>query len=192
MKRILHGAAAVVLAGLPTLALAAEEAAEHHHEVHGIPWAKLVFSTINLAIFVAILARFVWPNVKDLLRSRRADIVDLLEKASKAKGEAEQLKREWETRMANVSTELEAMRRQAEADIAGERQRILEATRKVADAIRRDAARTAEQEVRNAEAMLRQEVAAQATAVAKDLARQRVGADDQRRLVAEFIEQVRS
>jgi F-type H+-transporting ATPase subunit b len=192
VKRILHGAAAVVLTSLPTLAAAAEEAAEHHHEAHGIPWPKLIFSTINLAIFLAILARFVWPNVKDLLRSRRADIVDLLEKASKAKAEAEQLKREWESRMANVNTELEALRRQAEADIAGERQRILEATQKVADAIRRDAARTAEQEVRNAEAMLRQEVAAQATAVAKDLARQRVGADEQRRLVSEFIGQVRS
>lgn len=192
MKRFLSGAAALVLTALPALALAAEKAAEHHHEPHGIPWAKLAFSTINLAIFLYILARFVWPNVKELLRTRHSDIVDLLEKASKAKAQAEQLKREWESRIANLNTEIEALRRQAEADIAGERERILEATRKVAEAIRRDAVRTAEQEVRSAEAMLRQEVAAQATAVAKDLARQRVGAEDQRRLVGEFIEQVRS
>jgi F-type H+-transporting ATPase subunit b len=191
VKRFLSGAAALVPTALPALALAAE-AAEHHHEPHGIPWAKLAFSTINLAIFLYILVRFVWPNVKELLRTRRSEIVDLLEKASKAKAEAEQLKREWESRIANLNTEIEALRRQAEADIAGERERILEATRKVAEAIRRDAARTAEQEVRNAEAMLRQEVAAQAIAVAKDLARQRVGAEEQRRLVGEFIEQVRS
>ena len=187
MTRSLRTAPALVLLALPTLVLASEA---EHQAPHGIPWGKLAFSTVNLAIFVVILARFVWPNVKDLLRSRRADVVGLLEKASKAKAEAERLQREWEARVANLNVELEALRRQAEADIAAERQRILEATRKVAEAIRRDAERTAEQEVRGAEAMLRQEVAAQAFAVARDLARQRVGANEQQRLVAEFLQQV--
>lgn len=188
MRRGARIGAALFAALLPALALAAEA---EHHAPHGVPWAKLIFSTINLAIFVAILARYVWPGVKASLSARRVEVLDLLEKASTAKAESERLQKEWQTRLANLNTELEELRRQAAADIAAERQRILEAARRVAEGIRRDAERAAEQEVRNAETRLRQEVAAQALAVARRLAAERVGPNEQRRFVAEFLEQVR-
>jgi F-type H+-transporting ATPase subunit b len=178
---------ALLLVLVPAVALAAE----HHAAPHGIPWGKLLFSTVNLAIFIAILRSFAWPGIREALSSRRAEVVDLLEKAAKAMAESEQLQRESQQRLANLDVELQEMRRQTQADIAAERERILEATRKVAETIRRDAQRAAEQEVRNAEGLLRGEVAAQALAIAERLAKQRIGANEQRRFVSEFLEQVR-
>ena len=172
----------------PVLALAAEGG---HHEPHGVPWAFLAFSTVNLAIFLAIMARYLWPGIRDTVRTRRSDVVELLQKASAAKAESERLQKEWQARLANLDSELETLRRQAAIDIAAERERILEAAKRVAEAIRRDATRAAEQEVRNAEATLRHEVAAQALRIARRLAPERIGANDQRRFVAEFLQQVR-
>jgi F-type H+-transporting ATPase subunit b len=189
MKHGARIATALFAVLLPALVLGAEGG--HPHEPHGIPWAKLIFQTINVAIFLGILARFVWPGVKTTLQSRRTEVVDLLEKAAKAKAESERLQKEWQARLANLESELDQLRRQAKADISAERDRILAAAKQVADSIRRDAERAAEQEVRSAEAKLRQEVAAQALAVARRLAGERVRPDDQRRFVAEFLEQVR-
>ena len=188
MTRLLRGSA-VLLVLAPAVAFAA--GGEHHAAPHGIPWAKLAFSTVNLAIFIAILRSFAWPGIRQTLISRRSEVVDLLEKAAKTKAESEQLRKESQERLANLDVELNEMRRQTLADIAAERERILEATRKVAEAIRRDAQRAAEQEVRNAEGLLRAEVAAQALAIAERLAKQRVGPNEQRRFVSEFLEQVR-
>jgi F-type H+-transporting ATPase subunit b len=181
---------------LPVLALASTGA--EHHETHGIPWAALLFSTANLAIFLLVLPRLLplflktmgLPASRDDLQSRRADIQNALQQAAKAKDESERLKEEWERRLANLGTEIEALRQQARQEVAAEREQILAAAKQLADNIRRDAQKAAEQEVRNAEANLREEVAAQALAVARRLAPQRLSPADQERFVGDFIQQV--
>jgi F-type H+-transporting ATPase subunit b len=171
-----------------------------HDESHGIPWKFLAFATVNLAIFLFVLPRLLplflktmgLPASRDDLKSRRADIQSALQQAAKAKEESERLKEEWERRLANLGTEIEALRRQAREEIAAEREQILAAATKLADAIRRDAQKAAEQEVRNAESRLREEVAAQALAISRRLAPQRLTATDHERFVGDFIRQVQS
>ncbi len=181
--------------------VAAVATAETHHgtEHHGIPWGTLVFSTINTAIFLWILLRYLWPFVCELMgwpwtpklaEERRQRIVATLEQAAKAKQEAERLKAEWEQRLASLSAEIESLRTQARADIAREREQILAAARKTAEGIRRDAERAADQEVRNAQALLREEVAQRALAIARRLAQERLTAADKDRFVDEFVRQV--
>jgi F0F1-type ATP synthase membrane subunit b/b' len=182
---------------MPAVAMAAE--AEHHHEPHGIPWAKLIFSFINLGIFLylfprlapAILPKLGLPGSKDDLRERQRLVVDALEKAAKAKQESERLQVEWQQRLASLDGELQALRAQAEKEVAAEREQILAAARRLAETIRRDAQRAAEQEVRNAENVLREEVAKQAFAASCRLATSRIGESDQRRFVSEFIDEVK-
>lgn len=181
VRRLLSIALAALL---PVVALASEA---EHPAPHGVPWLKLLFSAVNVLIFLAVLRSRVWPALRQALRSRRERIIGALEQAGRAKRESERLQAEWRERLANVSAELEAMRQQARADIAAERDQILNAARQVADAIRRDARRTAEQEVRNAEALLRAEVAANALAIARRLAPQRLTAVHQREFISDFM-----
>ncbi len=178
----------IALAALVPVAVLAAEA--EHHAPPGVPWLKLLFSAVNVLIFVALLRSRVWPALRRALRSRRERIIAALEQAAHAKRESERLQAEWRARLANVSVELEAMRQQARADIAAERDQILNAARQVAEAIRRDARRAAEQEVRNAEALLRAEVAANALAIARRLAPQRITAVHQREFIGDFLHEV--
>jgi F-type H+-transporting ATPase subunit b len=187
---------AVLLQLLPAAALAAET--EHHHAPHGVPWGKLIFSFINLGIFLylfpklapAILPKLGLPGSKQDLLDRQSMVVDALEKAAKAKEESERLQAEWKQRLASLDDELQKMRLQVEKEVAAEREEILAAARRLAETIRRDAQRAAEQEVRNAETTLREEVAKQAFAASCRLASQRIGDAEHKRFVGEFIDKV--
>lgn len=195
MKRFLFACGFLLL---PTVALAS--AAAEHHEAHGIPWGTLFFSTVNLVIFLLLLPRLLplflktmgLPASRDDLQLRRTEIQNALQQAAKAKQDSERLKEEWEQRLANLGAEIDALRQQARRDIAAEREQILAAAKELADSIRKDAQKAAEQEVRNAETRLREEVAAQALSIARRLAPQRLTPADQERFVGNFIQQVQS
>lgn len=178
---------ALVILLFPALAWAA---GGHGNEHHGVPWATLIFSTINVLIFFWVLRRFAWPSLRSWAADRRSEIVRALEEATRAREEAERLRQEWEQRVANLAQEVEAIRRQARAEIDREREGILSAARKTADAIREDARRLVDQEVREAQARLRQEVANQAFEIARKMVAERITAVDQARFVDEFLARV--
>jgi len=166
---------------LPCAALADE--LPEHHGATGIPWTKLIFSTINLAIFLFIVARMIGKaNLPEWFAARRRRIADALAEAERARHEAEALRAEWQRRLDSLGAELEAMSTRACASIAS--------ARKSAEAIHRDAQRTAESEIRSAQEALRAEVAAQALAIAERLAPQRLTPADQQRFVTEFVAEV--
>lgn len=172
----------------PALSLAA---AQGHGDDHGMSTPlKLAVMTINAGIFFWLLRKTAWPLMKEWAAERRENVVAALEKAEVAKREAEDLKRQWSERLANLDREIEELRAQAQKQIANEREQILAASRKLAETIRRDAERAAEQELRNAQELLRSEVASQAFRIASQSAASRLAATDQKRFVDEFITQV--
>lgn len=172
----------------PLLALGAEGHGDEHHGM-STP-LKLTVMTINLGIFVYLLRATAWPMIKEWVAARRGFVVEALEKAAIATREAEALKQQWTDRLASLDREIDEMRAQAQKQIEAEREQILEATRKVTEGIQRDAARAAEQELRNAQDRLRAEVAEQAYQLASRAAPSLLGAGEQKRFVDEFIEQV--
>ncbi|MFI5394855.1 MAG: hypothetical protein ACHQ9S_04910 [Candidatus Binatia bacterium] len=178
----------VVLAAT-AVPLAMGEEGAHGHEA-GSPLGSLFFSTINLLIFLWLLARFVLPPVRAWVRNRRTHVVQALEAAAAAKAEALRLRTEWEERLAQFNQSLEAMRAQTRREAEHERDQILEAARKAADAIRKDAELAAAYEVRRTQDLLRAELVRQAVRFAEDTARSRLTDDDQQRFVAEFLRQV--
>ncbi len=173
-------------------AFAAEEAAEHGAEHHaGPPWATLLFSLINLAIFGAILARFLVPSIRSWVAERRELIVRELEAAATLRAEAQRLKAECDSRLAKLKDEIEQMRAEARRDAERERDRILEAARATAANIQRDAQRLAAAEAKQLEAKLRAETARRAVDLAEEKIKSSWTADDQQRLISEFLTRVR-
>lgn len=176
----------VLLALLAPLAAFAEQVDEAHH-VPGVPWGKILFSLVNFSIFLYILRRGLWPAIRNWMIERRDHVRNALDKADRARREAETLQAEWQRRLDALGAELESMLQQARADIAVERDQILAAARRTAETIQRDAERTAENELRQARELLRAEVAKQALAIATRLAPERLSAADQARFVDEFV-----
>jgi len=188
MRRRMPALAATAFALYAPLALASEEA--HGHEPGGIPWSSLLFSAINLAIFVWVLARFVMPAVREWVRDRRDLVVNDLRDAAAAKAEAERLKAEWEARLADLQQATAELRAQAQRDAERERERILAAAHAAADAIRKDAERAAAYELRRTQAQLRAELVRQAVSLAEEATRAQWTAADQQRFIADFLKQV--
>lgn len=179
---------AIAVALLLPLAALAEDIPEAHH-VPGVPWVKLAFTAVNFGIFVYLLSRF-WPTIRNVIIERRSHVREALEKAARARREAEALRAEMQHRLDKLAGELEAMLQQARADIAAERDQILAAARRTAEAIQRDAERTAENELRQAREQLRAEVAQHALAIASKIAPQRLTGADQSRFVEDFVREV--
>ncbi len=176
----------VALLLLAPAALASEEAAGHG----GGALAPLFFSSVNLAIFIWILARYAFPAVRDRVRERRSHVLRALEEAARARAEAEALRAQWATRMEQLEPTIEEMRTQARLDAERERERILAAAQKMAESIRRDAERAAAYEVRRTQQALRAELVRQAVLLTEEAARTQWSAADQQRFVAEFLKQV--
>jgi F-type H+-transporting ATPase subunit b len=181
-------AAIMVVTLLARVALAGDEA---HHAESGIPWGTLALSTINLLIFLWVLARFVLPTVRTWVQERRTRVVNELDEAAKAKAEALQLKAQWEARLARLDQTIEEMQTQARQDAERERERILAAARKTAETIRRDAERAAAYEVRRTQEQLRAELVRQALRSAEEQARSHWTVADQERFITDFLKQVR-
>lgn len=183
---------AVAVAGFALhaqLALASEEA--HGHAPGSVPWSSLLFSAINLAIFIWVLARFAMPTVRQWVRDRRDLVVNDLRDAAAAKAEAEHLKAEWEARLADLQHTTAELRAQAHRDAERERERILAAARAAADAIRKDAERAAAYELRRTQAQLRAELVQQAVTLAEEATRAQWTLADQQRFITDFLKQVR-
>jgi F-type H+-transporting ATPase subunit b len=187
MNRWRPTVALVSLGVTPALAIAEEAAHEH---AGGPEWHLLLYSTVNLAIFVWILARYVMPSVRNWVRERRVQVVSALQEAAAAKAEAEKLQAECAARLAQIDGTIAEMRTQALRDAERERERILAAAHKTAEAIRKDAERAAAYELRRTREQLRAELVRQAVRIAEEATRSRWSADDQRRFVAEFLREV--
>lgn len=175
-------------ATLAPVALASEAAEEHH--AAGVPWLTLVFSTINLGIFLWILARFVLPAVRSWVRERHDRVIQDLAAAAAAKADAERLRAEWQARLAHLQETVEELHAQARRDAERERERILAAARAAAEAIRREAERTAAYQVRQAQQQARNELVRQALQMVEQNVRAQWTAVDQDRFVADFLKQV--
>ncbi len=183
--RTLLSIAALALAATPVWA-----AGGGHGEHHGVPWATLFFSTVNIVIFLVLMSRTLVPALRRMAQERHDRIVAELGEAAAVRAEAQALKEEWERRLAALDGTLAQMRTDAEADAKRERDRILAAAEATAARIRRDAQQAAESELRQLKAQLRGELTQQAIRLAENTVRAQWTPADQQRFVGEFLQQV--
>ena len=173
---------------------AAEEGhgAQGGHDGGGSQLLVLAFYAINFVLFVLVLRRYALPAVRESLRRRRDTIVQALSEAKRAKEEAENLRREYEQKLAGLAAEQERLRAQALEAAEREKGRALEEARRMAERIQTEVRLVAQREVEEARRLLRQEVAEQAVRIATELIRTRLTATDQSRLLQDFVREVNS
>jgi F-type H+-transporting ATPase subunit b len=172
-----------VLLGAVSLGLGSEGADAHH--VPSI--TSLLFPLINFGIYVFILRRFAWPPLVQYLSERRSRVAAELEAAGKARREAEAKKNEYEAKLKTLEAEAERVRAEVLAIAAQDAARLVSAAELSAERIRRDARLVADQEVARAKQALRAESAELIAQLAAGLLARRVTADDEARIVDEFI-----
>jgi F-type H+-transporting ATPase subunit b len=172
---------------LPAAVMAAEGGG---HADSGALLKDFLYRCFNFALMVGLLVYFVTKPVRKGLRDRRAEIEKTLADAQAAREAAEAKYREYSDKLAKATEEIagitEAIRREGEL----ERDKILAAAREMAVKIEREADNKAAGVVSKARAELREEAARLAVELAEELLKKQVSADDQKRLVDEYMQKV--
>jgi F-type H+-transporting ATPase subunit b len=160
------------------------------HADSGVILKDFLYRCFNFILMVGLLAYFVTKPVRKGLKARRDEIEKTLADAQAAKEAAEGKHREYSTKLAKATEEIatltEAIRRDGEL----EREKILAAAKQMAVKIEKEADNKAISVVAKARIELREEAARLAVELAEDMLKKQVSADDQKRLVDEYMQKV--
>lgn len=182
-----------LMPALMLLLTAAPLLAQEHEEAAGpldVNTGLLIWTLLIFGIVVAVLYKFAWPNILGAVEKREAHIRDLLEGAERDRAEAATLAAE--NRRLMEETRAKTQEALGEARAQGEKMRaeVLETARReqqeLLERARRDIA--AEREV--ALDSVRRDAVELSIRAAEKLVRRSLDAEDNRRLVREFLGQV--
>lgn len=183
---IVAGAVALVLV-CSTVALASGGGG---HADSGAVLKDFIWRCLNFGLMAGLLAYLLIKPIKNGLAGRREGIEKALRDAEAARDEAEARFAEYDAKLSRAAAEIvelqESLRREGEV----ERERVLANAHAMAEKIKAEAGKAAENEVLRARAELRQEAARLAVAMAEELLRKNINADDQKRLVSDYMSKV--
>ncbi len=188
LKKAAAAAAATLLClGLAGTALASggEGGGVSDHQM----W-DFIFRLMNFAVMALVLVVLLRKPLKSGLANRSQTIADELAELEKRRDQARKEVALMEKRLADAEAEREAILAEFRAQGEREKQRILDEAQAMAERIKGQAKFTIEQEIKAAKAELRREVAEMSAALAEDLLKEHITAEDQSRLVDEYLTKV--
>jgi F-type H+-transporting ATPase subunit b len=138
----------------------------------------------------AILVKLLKKPVANFLASRRENIDKTLAELEQKKQEAEAKLTEYTAKLAVLERETEKIVTEYVQEGEIEKQKIIDAAEKQAHYVRQQAEMAIQQEVKSAKEKLQAEIAELSVAAAEDILRKNIEAQDQQRLVQEFMTKV--
>lgn len=162
----------------------AEGAAQH------LNWFDFALRTGNFVILVGILFKLLKAPIGNFLTSRRQDIQKLLEDLKEKQKEAAAVSAEYKAKLAMLDEETKKIVAELLSEGEAEKQKIIQAAERQAVYIKQQAEIAVQQEIKAAREKLQEEVAELSVAAAEKLIRKSMKADDQDRLVKDFMKRV--
>ncbi len=162
-------------------------------EAHGgghLNWSDFAARILVFAIVVICLYRPVKKLFGGQLSSRREEIQGLLVQLEQRQKEVEKHSAECKAKLAALEAETKKIVDQLIAEGEIERKKIITAAQKQADYIKQQAEVAIQQEIKAAREKLKLEVSDLSVAAAEEILRSNMKADDQDRLVREFMTRV--
>lgn len=179
------GAAAALIMGLATAAYASEGGYTHEQ------YMDLAARFMNFAVLAGTLFYVLRKPLSSALKNRTEGIAEELKDLEARKEEAQREYALMEQKLKDAQGErdriLEDFRQQGE----NEKAKIVENAKVLAERIRGQAQLTIEHETAKAKAELCSDIAEMSASVAEDLLKQKITAEDQTRLVDEYLAKVR-
>lgn len=160
------------------------------HADSGVLLKDFLYRCFNFAVAAGILGYFLTKPLRKGMADRRENIAKSLNEAEKVRAEAEAKFAEYDAKLTAASAEIDAIYAEIKREGELERDRILAGAKEMAQKIREEASRSAAFEVARARAELRQEAAAMAIEIAEGILKKNFTAQDQSRLVDEYLKKV--
>jgi F-type H+-transporting ATPase subunit b len=150
----------------------------------------LVWQAVNLLLLIAVLVYFARKPLRTFFEDRRKQIKGELDDAASLLAQAEARYADWQRKLIDLDSDLAEVQAEGRRRADEERESILADAQAIADRIHRDAVAAVEQELRRAQAVLRNEAAELATEIAEQILREKLQSSDSDRLMDEFITRV--
>ncbi len=154
------------------------------------PWLSFAFKVLNFAILMVILIKVLSKPLGNFLKNRQAKVRQTLEDAKKARAQAEERMQDYERRLAQIDKEIAEILDTLREEGQREKARIIRAAEEQAEKIKEQARATAQQEVQQAQRILREETAGLAVKLAEDILKKTIADSDHKRLVEEYVDQM--
>ena len=154
------------------------------------PVFTMIWRIVNFVILMALLWKLLADKIKTYFVGRRQELAQMIQDADQAKADAERQYAEYQQKLSNVDKDIKEIKEAIMGELEGEKQRIIEEGKIAADRIVAQAKWTAEQEVLKAKNSLRNQVIDMAGDMAAGLVTNSMTADDQKRLIEEYLDKV--
>ncbi len=159
----------------------------------GIPvskWKDLLWRTLNFAVLLVILVKFLGKPIANALHGRQISIKEQFEDLDARKAEAEKTYKKFEHKLTEIDQEASSIIDRAIARGEAEKERIIEEANRAAGDIKRQAEMAIQHEIAQAKMQLREEVANQAVAMAEELIAKNLQQEDQVKLIDDYLDKV--
>lgn len=153
----------------------------------GVNWFTMIAAWCNLIILYIFLKKLLFKPLKNMIDSRQKEIDDMYADAENSKGEAAELKVEYETKLENANNESEEILKKAMRRAKLREEEILrEANEKAARTVER-AYEQVELEKKRAVNEVKNEVSEMAVDIASALIERDIDAKEHTELIDSFI-----
>ncbi|PID75267.1 MAG: hypothetical protein CSB23_04610 [Deltaproteobacteria bacterium] len=145
---------------------------------------------VNFIALMIILVRFLAKPIGDSLAARRKTITEEIEGLEQKRENAEKQYLEFREKLSTAESEIDKIVERALAQAEIERAKIIEKAELAAEEIMRSAEMAVQNEVTNARRTLKNDIADKAAAMAEDLIRENLTAEDQVKIIENYLERV--
>lgn len=150
----------------------------------------ILVTIVGFLLLFLLLKKFLWLPLAAFLDSRKDDIQQTYDKVDETRRNMESLKADYEQRLANIEAEARAQTQAAVKEAQAMRETILAEARQQADKILTDTRQTLVFDREQMMAQLKAQVVDITLLATEKLLSQKVDDAEDRKLVADFIEQV--
>jgi F-type H+-transporting ATPase subunit b len=155
-------------------------------------WLSWVFKVVNFGVLVAVLIKFAGKPLQDFLAKRSKTVKDKIEESDRLLKEAEQLRAAYEEKLSRLEGEMELYRQTVIEETEMQRKKILDDAAAMAGRIREQARLMYEQELREVQSRIREEIAGLTMHKAQDILTEKMTKKDHDKMVEEFIHKLGS
>ena len=151
---------------------------------------QIVISLANLVILFLILKRFLFEPVKKIVAERQNEIDTQYRKAERAKREADEIKADWEGKIATAEARADEIINEAVERADRRNEVMLYESREKADQIIRKGKAEVERDRREARETIKKEIVDVSQAISEQIIGREINMDDHRDLIDSAIDRI--
>jgi F-type H+-transporting ATPase subunit b len=152
----------------------------------------MIWTVVTFVLLLVVLRLTAWKPLVGALEAREQGIRDTIEDADRIKREAEEVMDRYQELMAKAKVEAQSIVDEGKADALKVKQSIVDETRREADAAKERAHREISLATDEAKKELWAESSKLSTMLAARILQRNLNADDQQRLIDEFMQEYQS